>query len=300
MSGKTAALESLPPLIFTARLAWGKRKEAGHYSGLLRTTLKFFAGCTPNNEIRITPPAVLACHQLWLQAGNRRLSEFFENPFNLLAVDCGRAFRPDDKMGAGDFFYSTGSCAAARFVLVEQPYRQKIKAVFPSRHGDHGQWHHFDSYHQSRRDKHFLAAFVTSSKTSVLGIRFSSNLGFPFSCAGWISTLAAPGKSARTTSPEPSPGGCIPSSECGDECFSSTKLWSSAGLNKMVKHFNRTKRGLRYEEFLLSRAASIYNNIENEHRFEFPEGAAMVWHNEDQLFIRQFSLGRRSNFSSCR
>jgi hypothetical protein len=70
LSGKTAALESLPPLIFTARLAWGKRKEAGHYSGLLRTTLKFFAGCTPNNEIRITPPAVLACHQLWLQAGD--------------------------------------------------------------------------------------------------------------------------------------------------------------------------------------------------------------------------------------
>jgi hypothetical protein len=70
LSGKTAALESLPPLIFTARLAGGKRKEAGHYSGRLRTTLKFFAGSTPNNGIRITPPAVLACHQLWLQAGD--------------------------------------------------------------------------------------------------------------------------------------------------------------------------------------------------------------------------------------
>jgi hypothetical protein len=109
-----------------------------------------------------------------------------------------------------------------------------------------------------------------------------------------------PGKSARTTSPEPSPGGGIPSSEGGEECFSSIKLWSSAGLNKVVKHFNWTKRGLRYEEFLLNHAASSYNNIENEHRFEFPEGAAMVWHNEDQFFIRQFSLCRRSNFSSCR
>jgi hypothetical protein len=68
----------------------------------------------------------------------------------------------------------------------------------------------------------------------------------------------------------------------------------------MVKHFNRTKRGLRYEEFLLSRAASIYHTVENEHRFESPEGAAIVWHNEDQLFIRQFSLGRRSIFPSCR
>jgi len=38
LSGKTAALESQPPLFFKARLAWGERKEAGHYSGLLRTT----------------------------------------------------------------------------------------------------------------------------------------------------------------------------------------------------------------------------------------------------------------------
>jgi hypothetical protein len=39
---ETAAFESPPPLIFTAGWPDGKRKEAGHYSGLLRTTLKFF------------------------------------------------------------------------------------------------------------------------------------------------------------------------------------------------------------------------------------------------------------------
>jgi hypothetical protein len=39
------------------------------------------------------------------EPGTRRLSEFFENPLNRLAVNCGRAFRPDDKLGAGDFLF---------------------------------------------------------------------------------------------------------------------------------------------------------------------------------------------------
>jgi hypothetical protein len=76
-------------------------------------------------------------------------------------------------------FYSTGSCAAARFVLIEQPYRQKIKAVFPSRRGDHGQWHHFDSYHQVAGINIF-GGLCDAFKNIGLGNPLQLKLGFPF------------------------------------------------------------------------------------------------------------------------
>jgi hypothetical protein len=105
LSGKTAALEALPPLIFTARLAWGEKKRGRTLLRPLKNNnLKFFAGCTPNNGIRITQPAVLACHQLWLQAGDTPVFRFLQDFHDLPAVNFGRTFRPDDKMGAGDFF----------------------------------------------------------------------------------------------------------------------------------------------------------------------------------------------------
>ena len=81
----------------------GKRKEAGHYSGLLKTTLKFFAAsCTTNNEIRIPQPGIPSCHQLWLhgwgQTGDAITSAVFDDPGQLLAEDFGAAFGPGDEM----------------------------------------------------------------------------------------------------------------------------------------------------------------------------------------------------------
>ena len=61
----------------------GKKKEAGHYSGLnenrhsksllnaAATESLHTVNCplASNNESRISQPAVLACHQMWVQQG---------------------------------------------------------------------------------------------------------------------------------------------------------------------------------------------------------------------------------------
>jgi len=63
----------------------GKRKEAGHYSGLNenRHSKTHFDVCTSNNKNRIPHAAGLACPQLWLQPPKRfrlALPEFRHRP----------------------------------------------------------------------------------------------------------------------------------------------------------------------------------------------------------------------------
>jgi hypothetical protein len=43
----------------------GKRKEAGHYSGLLTTLFKLFAGALLPTPKEYQSPIFLTCHQCW-------------------------------------------------------------------------------------------------------------------------------------------------------------------------------------------------------------------------------------------
>ena len=77
------------------------KKETGHYSGLLKQHLKFFADhCRQQLKDNTTSGFGLSP-----VVGTRPISQFLQGFFDLAAVNFLFAFRPSHKISAGDFLF---------------------------------------------------------------------------------------------------------------------------------------------------------------------------------------------------